>query len=36
VPDAVETIGRDVDDEATDELVEGERHYLGRSHPLAR
>jgi len=36
VPDAVETIGRDVDEEAANELVKGERHYFGRSHPLAR
>ena len=27
--DAVETIGRDVDKKAADELVDGERHHLG-------
>jgi hypothetical protein len=29
VTDAVETVGQNVDEEAADELVDGERHHLG-------
>src|SRR5207247_7719162 len=34
VTDAVETIGQDVDEEAADELVDGERHHLGSVMPV--
>jgi len=33
VPDAVETVGQDVDQKAADELVDGERHRLGPLTP---
>ena len=33
VPDAVETVGQDMDEEAADELVNGERHDLGPLTP---
>jgi hypothetical protein len=32
VPDAVETVGQDVDEEAADELVDRERHHLWTAH----
>jgi len=33
VTDTVETIGQDVDEKATNELVDGERHHLGPATP---
>ena len=36
VADAMEAAGQDVDQEAADELVDGERHYLGPFAPLRR
>ena len=33
VADAVETVGQHMDEEATDELVDGERHHLGPVTP---
>ena len=36
VADAVEAVGQDVDEEAADELVGGERHRLYRSRPSMR
>ena len=36
VTDAVETVGQDVDEEAANELVDGERHRLGPLTSIGR